>query len=281
MGGTRVKAGVLAGTELVAFDVAPADQDPLDTTTLLGRSLLLAHGDVHCIGMSVPGLIENSVVMELPGKHAPIVGRDLREYTTSTFGIDSFAINDAVAYGIGEAVLGSGRGATRVVVVTIGTGVGVAAIFDGQPVTSGRWGGGILGGQIPIAETSEHCDSNGQRGTIEALCAAQRIVDASSGAFASVPEVFVAFADGDVRARNAMESYQKSLVRALVALAHAHAPEVIVVGGGPLGEGSPLLEGIEDRVNDKLFAGYSVHVRRAALGDNAALMGLAHLAQQL
>ena len=279
VGGTRIKAGVVAGTAIEAFDVAPSQDGVLETITALGRTLLGERNDATMVAIGAPGLADGNVITALPGKLDALVGRDLGEFCTSTFGLPGFVVNDALAYGVGEAVAGAGKTGSRVVVITIGTGVGVACLVDGAPVTSGPVGGGILGGQIPIAEISERRDSNGQWGTIESLCCADRIVDGCHTTFGSVAEVFQAYGDGDVDALYGVDRYRRALIRALVALAHAQAPDIIVVGGGPLGEDSPVLDGVEERVNAQLFPGYTVSIRPSALGDGAALIGLAHLAR--
>lgn len=80
---------------------------------------------------------------------------------------------------------------------------------------------------------------------------------------------------GDPVATQALNRYRANLVRALTALAHAHGPDAIVVGGGLLTSPDPVLEGVERSVNARLFPGYQVAIRATALGDRAALLGLA------
>ena len=124
-------------------------------------------------------------------------------------------------------------------------------------------------------------DTNGRRGTIEARCAAARIVDRArrqGGTFDSVPEVYAAHARQDRAAREGIQAYQRDLARALVALGHAHTPSVIVLGGGPMPPDNPVLAGLQELVDEQLWPGYEVTVTRATLGKEAALVGLAHWA---
>jgi len=160
----------------------------------------------------------------------------------------------------------------------------VTGIAGGHPVTKGVLGGGLVGGFIPISErTDGPLDSNGRPDTIEALCAAQRIVDYAvdaGGAFARPEDVYAADLAGDASARAGIERYRTHLARALVALASAHAPGCIVVGGGPIVAGNPLLASMEEIVNQRLFGTYKVALRAAALGDDAAPIGLAHMLRE-
>ena len=284
LGGTRLKAGVVSaetGTVGATSSLpTPADADSaLLVMQNLGRDLL---GDDGCqgVGLSVPGLVDDGRVVELPGKLDGIVGRDLRGLLAATFGASAVVANDAVAYGCGEAVFGAGRGDHRVVVVTIGTGVGVAVLQGGQPVGDGTLGGGILGGQIPISEPDGPTDTSGRRGTIEARCRAERIVGEANdagGAYDDVPAVYAAYERGEPAAVEGVERYRRWLGRALVALTHAHTPSTIVLGGGPMVAGNPVVAGLQALVDDAVWPGVAVDVRVAELGDDAALVGLARL----
>jgi predicted NBD/HSP70 family sugar kinase len=63
------------------------------------------------------------------------------------------------------------------------------------------------------------------------------------------------------------------LVDALVGLAFAHEPDVLVVGGG----GAPTLEGVADAVNNRLAPWLSVAVEAAVSGDGGGVLGAALL----
>lgn len=286
LGGTRVKAGLVSRSDggissLMTAEVGDGFDDALDSLMRLGKSLL---DEKPCagVGMCVPGLVdERGVVVSLPGKLAGIEGRDLPGELERAFGLRCVVVNDALAYGAGEAAFGAGRGLERVVVITVGTGIGVTVFEEGMPLGRGVLGGGILGGQIPISErTSGPEDTSGRSDTIEALCRAERIVEYANregGSYASVPEVYAAYRDREPAALTGIGVYRDHLARALVALAHAHAPDAIVLGGGPMTPDNPIVEGIEDEVNRRLFGSFRVVTAVAVLGDGAALAGLARL----
>jgi glucokinase len=287
VGGTRLKAGIVALKDgsVVASRVeqtrGKGADEVLAAVVRIGHDLL-AEVDHVPLGLSLPGLVApGGKVLSLPGKLEGMVGRDLTTFLVAEFGGPAIVVNDAVAYGVGEATLGAGKGHARVVVMTIGTGVGVAVVQDQVPLMGGPLSGGILGGHIPISERIDGpADSNGRPDTIEALCCAQRLVDYAnqSGAHAgSTREVYEAWALGRPEALRAIELYREHLTRAVVALAHAHAPDAIVIGGGLMTADNPITRAIEDSVNERLFGSYEVTVRTARLGDSAALCGLACL----
>ena len=280
LGGTRLKRGVVDDDGSVRDLEVEAVPSTAVLDTLLNAAVALRdrHGGT-AIGLSVPGIVDAGWVAALAGKLAGLEGLDLATLLSARTGLPATVANDAVAHAAGESFAGAARGCRRAVVVAIGTGVGVGVVEDGAALGTGPFGGGILGGQVPIATDSDGVDSSGRRGTIESLCAAQHLLDGVGGIYTTVEEVVTAAAAGESRALAAVERWRSSLVRALIALAHAHGPEVIVVGGGPMTSGGPLLDGVERRVNARLYRGYAVRVRRAELGDAAALVGIARLAR--
>lgn len=286
LGGTRLKVG--------AVNVADGQVESLRTEDVVGGldgalAMLgdFGHGilkDTECQGtaLCVPGLVgEDGIILSLPGKLDGIEGFDLPGLLESQFSLPAMVVNDAIAYGSGEAFYGAGKSFERCVIVTIGTGVGVTVLQEGRPIATGIFGGGILGGQIPISErTSGHADTSGQHDTIEALCCAARIVDYANeegGSYKSVPEVYEGFEKDDKAARAGIKTYQNHLARGLAALAHAHTPDVIVLGGGPMTKDNPILPGVEEMTNARLFGTYRTTLAVAALGDSAALSGLARI----
>ncbi|HEX9889654.1 MAG TPA: ROK family protein [Nitriliruptorales bacterium] len=290
LGGTRLKAGVVDLGAAVTDAVTNAVTDAVTESTegldaeaaidLVRRTVgRLADGGCSGIGLAVPGVVDDGVVTALPGKFPGLEGRDL----AAAVAVDDLpvtVVNDAVAYAVGEAAYGAGQGARRVVVVTIGTGVGVCVIEDGAPLGAGPLGGGTLGGQIPIGEPEGPTDTSGRRGTIEARCRAEALVAYAhdQGVDTTSPrDLYAAARAGQPGAVAAVATYRGWLVRAVVALAHAHAPEVLVLGGGPIQPGAPVLDGLPDAVSAELWRGYEPVIRPASLGDHAALLGLATL----
>lgn len=288
VGGTRIKAGLISANtqEQIRQQISETPQrieDVLESLRSMG-GFLAGDTKVGSCGLCVPGLVsEEGVVTDLPGKLEGIVGLDLQSELRSLTDGPIVVVNDAIAYALGEAVYGAGKGIERTVVMTIGTGIGVTVI-DGQlPLGSGSLGGGILGGMIPISESTDFVDSGGNPGSIEALCSAQRIVDYSrraGGSHSSVEQVYEDFVKGDSSAIAGIDTYRSHLVRALSAIAHAHAPQMIVLGGGPMTADNPITPGLEEELGTRLWGGFKVGVRLAELGDSAALWGLSHLCRK-
>ena len=266
LGGTRLKAGQVSESEPVPADILSFEHDG-DWKGALHRAL--EHfGRVEDVALCVPGLVDDGRVVSLPGKLPGIEGTDLG----AAVGVPVTVANDAVAYGAGEAVHGAGRGFDRVVVVTLGTGVGVAVLEDGRPLGRGALGGGILGGQIPLpGPEGGPVDTSGRRGTFEARCRADSLLALVPTA-KDLPTAYELLRSQHPQAVEGFTRYRGWLICGLAVLALAYAPSAIVVGGGAAQVG--LLDDVEEALALQLWPGQSVAVRPAELGDSAALAGL-------
>lgn len=272
LGGTRLKAGLMSHGESVPNDLLTIEHGGDWRGGL--RSAINHFGDIAEMSLCVPGLVDDSRVVALPGKLDGIEGADL----ASELGMPVLLTNDAVAYAVGEAVHGAGRSHQRVVVVTIGTGVGVGVVENGSPLGQGPLGAGILGGQVPISDSDTGpTDSSGRGGTFEARCRASSLLAEIPGA-ANLPEAYELLRAGDEAALVGFALYREWLTRGLLILALAHTPSVIVVGGGAAQAG--VLDGVEAALRPRLWEGQEVEVRLGELGDGAALAGLGVLWRQ-
>ncbi|MCU1675174.1 MAG: hypothetical protein JWN77_3287 [Frankiales bacterium] len=201
LGGTRIKAAV---------DHGPVQVVTHGSTSLTGAlaclEQLLPPDGCDVVGLCLPGLVADDRVVALPGKLDGAVGFDLCGWLTARTGGRAFVVNDALAYGLGEAAGLPGRA----VVLTIGTGVGCCVVENGQ-----AYGFGGLGGQLPLTEDGP-VDTSGRRGTIEGWCRAARVGE---------------------------PGYPVRLAQGIAALCLAYGPDTVVVGGGPAVGG--FLDGVD------------------------------------
>lgn len=259
LGGTRLKSAVLTGGVPGPVTAVAHGGDWLP-------ALRVAVSGASAVALCVPGVVSSGRVVSLPGKLPGIENADLAEL----LGLPVLlVVNDAIAYGVGAATACSEHG--RVVVVTLGTGVGCAVVEDGRPLGRGPLGGGVLGGQIVIGEQSGPIDTSGAQGTFEARCRADSLVASVPGAV-DVASAYALVAAGNPDAVQGFSDYRSWLVRGLAALCLAHAPDCAVVGGGAAR--AELLDGLEHELRAHLWHGQSVVLRLDELGDAAALHGL-------
>ncbi len=151
VGGTSVKAALItADGEVVPGTFRIFDPESTKSAHVIlghfGRALKeLIQAGPRAVGLAFPGPFDYvrgiSQIRGL-GKYDDLYGRDLTRdlHRVLHLGTDTPLrfLNDAVAFGLGEAHFGAARGLRRVLCVTLGTGCGSVFLVDGAVVTEGQ-----------------------------------------------------------------------------------------------------------------------------------------------
>ena len=160
---------------------------------------IAAWGPVVSVGIGIAGHFDPATgrARFLPNVPGPWAGHPVAEPVSRAIGVPAFLINDARAFGLAELRLGAGRGASTMVGLTLGTGVGGVIAIDGR-IHQGHDGtAGELGHQT-IDPDGPWCGC-GNRGCVEAYARADQIAAACGTATAE--EAVRAAQAGDERAR--------------------------------------------------------------------------------
>lgn len=196
--------------------------------------------------------------------------------------------NDAAAAVLGEMWKGGHGKAKNIVAMTLGTGVGVGVIANGQLVRSGR-GLHPEAGHIPInSEAKDFPCGCGAYGCIEAYLAgthfAKRLGRLKGRALTGKEAVELA-KHGDVYVQEAFKEYGRHLAQAIRSLCILFGPEVVVISGGFshaanlfLDETLATLPGLMERYRDGVDLLPKVKVSK--LQDEAGILGAAFLASR-
>ena len=139
---------------------------------------------IQSLGIGVPGLYDpvagaTRFLVNMPGDWA---GRPVAAPVAASLGIPVRLINDARAFGLAELRLGAGRGASSMVGLTLGTGVGGVIAVDGRVVLGHDGTAGEVGHQT-IDPDGPPCGC-GNNGCLEAFARADRIAAACGTATA-------------------------------------------------------------------------------------------------
>jgi glucokinase len=288
LGATNLKWAMLARDEgnwtTVARDQVRtrvvADPDAVPATVVgqlaeVAADAMAAWGPAATVGIGVPGLYDPAAgttrfLVNVPG---PWVGHPVAGPVTDSTGAPTYLINDARAFGLAELRLGAARGASSMIGLTLGTGIGGVIAIDGR-VHQGHDGtGGELGHQT-LEPDGPPCGC-GNRGCLEAFARADRI----------------AAACGTETAEAAMEAARAADPRAIVGLALVGRylgigianmiavinPDVVVIGGG-ISAAFDLLRGpIEAELRERVHTTALDRVRlvQAELGTWAGAIGAA------
>lgn len=296
LGGTRIKVGVVEDGRVTGRSVLTSD-----SASGLGPKLpalrevideLVGGRIVDSIGMALPGIVDrrSQRLSAINAKWSDATDIDLPAWAAAGWGAPLVMENDAAAALAGEWRFGSGIGADGVVMMTLGTGIGVAAVVDGC-LLRGSHGQAAIGGHLTVAIGGRLCTC-GNRGCAEAEASTSVLADFarsdlrySDSALSSLEsigysEVF-SLARTDALSRDLRDRALAVWSVLAVSLVHAYDPEVLIIGGGVAAAGDDLFGPLGDYLRRYACTPWgSVSVRQSECGDDAAVLGIAAFAQE-
>lgn len=304
VGGTHAACAVVEDERILARRDLRVDGASVGLAALLPRMAeaareLLSHGGLDprdCAGMAFAfcGIVDvdRNRILTSNGKYPDAAAAELAEWSECEFALPVAVENDARMALLGERHAGSARGFDDVVMFTLGTGVGGAAMIGGRLLRGKHYQAGCLGGHSPVVLRGRDCTC-GNVGCVEAeastwalpaICrswpgfAESRLAAAGTLDFEAL---FRAVDEEDAVAREILDACVKTWAAGAVALVHAYDPEVVVFGGGVMRRAEAILPGIRRHIERHAWTPWgTVQVKAASLGNDAALLGAIPLLQE-
>jgi len=303
LGGTKVLAGAVGpGVEVLARvhrRIAGMDREALfATVTAEVEELIAAVGPerVDGIGFGIPSLIDRRTGVSVRCVHLPLdgvrFGAEMEQRLRRPVVVD----NDANCAVVAEWRHGAAAGASDVVLLTLGTGVGGGLVLGGSVYRGSMGAGAELGHMVVDFDGPECFGGCPNRGCLEALASGSALERDAAAAVGEHPfstladapgpitgEAIVAAARvGDEFACGLLASLGCRLGAGLASLVNAFNPQVIVVGGGLMNGGELILGPARDEMLARALppSRDNVRVEAAALGEDAGLIGAAILARE-
>jgi len=287
IGGTGVKMGVVdsAGTVFERRH-SPTGRDLTgdDLVERLAEAVRTLRGEhpIAGIGVAAPGMRRADGEGVINVTNLPhLDGYPLRSRVQQATGLPTVLDNDANAAAMGEYRFGAGIGAARLLVMTLGTGIGAGMVVEGQ-VHRVAWQGLGDPGHVIVQLNGPQCGCGG-RGCVETIAAVPALLERARllGAPCETFGELVRRADtGEAAAEQVLREGGAWIGMALATLVHVLGPDRILLGGGGLdaAEGSlmgPIRESLFAHVQP--FLADKLTLSRAALGNDAGLAGAAAL----
>jgi glucokinase len=300
LGGTNVRAGAITpdGKILTWQDARiEARQGPeaglARITRLIEQVCANTSLDLHGIGIGATGPVDR--------KHGAIQNPytlptwddvDIVSPLRARFNLPVTLENDADVAALGESWMGAGRGVQRMLMVTVGTGIGMALIEAGNIYR----GSGVVhpeGGHILVDPSGPKCYC-GANGCWESLASGPAISVYAQEMASNVPSslpgkagndfekidaalVAAAAREGDALALQIMEHSANFLALGLVNLLHLFIPDCVIFTGGVMRSYDLFEPHLQ-----KIIAKHSVMspldkipLRPAELGQQAGIFGAA------
>lgn len=190
---------------------------------------------------------------------------------------------------LGERYIGAAQGMQDVVMITLGTGIGGAAMMQGKLLRGAHCQAACLGGHLPVNYQGRSCVC-GNVGCAEAEASGwslPQVVRETRGfdesSLARVAELnfqtlFAAARSEDAVALEVQQHCLNIWAANAIAMIHAYDPELVVFGGGVMQSADVILPFVQKYVEKHAWTCWGTpRVSAAILGGNAALLGAAPL----
>lgn len=301
LGGTNIAVGLvdedykLKTKNSVPTNAKRSVEEVVDTICNAVDSLLFQTGVgldmISSIGIGAPGTCDEDlgvvcVSYSLAWKNVPIV-----EMLKKRFNVGVKLNNDANCAALAEVKAGVAKNKKRVVLLTIGTGLGSGIVLDGK-VYSGFKGNGTEFGQMLVDFDGVLC-ACGRRGCWDSYVSASGLVREAQAAMRerhetklhqyehlTAKDVFEAYDCGDATAKAVLREYCHYLAVGVSNIVNILGPEMVVFGGGVSARGDVFLPPIEKYIRENCFDKREEAMPELAIammGNDAGVIGAAAL----
>ena len=288
IGGTNVKIGIVDRQGGMESKIKYATADLRDSDDFVNGYLdILAaefekHPYINEVGMGIPGTlsVDRSRCMEIAAIPA-LDGVELKKHLKDRFPEKEFYLeNDANVAALGEYYFSSTKIPENYLFITLGTGVGSAAIIN-KKIFIGGDGNGMEIGHILSKNGKELEENIGKRGIMRR---AEKLKDKKKTTLRNYddydPKVVVKEAQkGDKVSIKIFRDVGELLGEGLVAAIRLLDIKTILIGGGLAASFDLIYEKLYDTLDYNLTPYYvdDLLIKRAELGNNAGIIGAASL----
>lgn len=310
LGGTSIKVGLVDDNGKILLQnsrltkvkrgVDPIIQDIIEQIEEILEQSNTSMDVLRFIGIGVPGLVEvktgRIIYITNMFWENVCLGEIIRKY----FNKPTFVDNDATVAGLAEKIVGSTKGISNSVFITLGTGVGGGLIINDKVYSGGHgWGSEI--GHMVVGENFYTCNC-GQNGCWETFVSATAIIRYAKKRIEEGMKdslivrsihgnlekldgkvIFDAAKQGDVLAIEVVNRFIEYLAIGMVNIYNILDPECIVIGGGLSKAGDFILQPLRKEVGKKIFSKKVKYgdIMVATLGNNAGIIGAAFLGENI
>jgi len=280
VGGTKVAVAAVEDGQARHGVEYPTARDStealLDGVEAAVREVAVVAGAPDAIGIGVPSQVEFATGTVVASVNIPLAGVPLREELGRRFGAPVYVDNDASCAALAEA---DAIGASELVMLTLGTGVGGGIVTGGRIFRGADGLGGELGHVVVEADGPECPGTCPNRGCLEALCSGTALERAAGR---SGREVVEAARAGDAEAQAHLDRLGRYLGIGISNMVNVFQPEVVVIGGGLSSAADLFLDTARAEAGSRALPALweRVTVQVAQAGNAAGVIGAGLLALQ-
>src|SRR3954470_17611018 len=306
LGGTKLLAGAV-GADLSVIHrtnrlVYGLSQDELVQmiADAMDEIRMAIGAPIDAIGFGIPCTFDSRTGMAVQAVNVPLKDVAFADVMAERLGVPVVVDNDANCHTVCESRLGIAQGASDMVLLTLGTGIGGGLLLRGE-VYRGWINGGAEMGHMVVEMNGRPCQGNCPNwGCLESVASGSALVREASLAVARRPDTQLGHAleegreltgplitelanAGDPVAGGAIETIGRALGVGIANLVNIFNPQVVVIGGGVIAAGELLLAPAREVMMERALSPGkdAVRVEAARFGPEAGMLGAALLARDV
>ena len=272
IGGTMIKYG------LVSSDGEILSTDKIETEAEKGLENILnkidnifkRYKENNPVGIAVSGTGQiNGIIGKVIGGNPIIpnwIGTNLVKILEKKYNLPAVLENDVNCVALGEKWIGAGKDLSNFICLTIGTGIGGGIILNNQLFRGENFVAGEFG-HILIKK--------GEFEQFASTTALIRLVKERTEKTLNGKEIFDLEKKEIVEYQEVISEWIENLTDGLSSIVYCFNPANIILGGGVIEQGEPLINRIKNSLFKKI--GPQFNITQAKLGNNAGMIGASYL----
>ena len=276
IGGTMIKYG------LVSSDGEILSTDKIETEAEKGLENILnkidnifkRYKENNPVGIAVSGTGQiNGMIGKVIGGNPIIpnwIGTNLVKILEEKYNLPIVLENDVNCVALGEKWIGAGKDLSNFICLTIGTGIGGGIILNNQLFRGENFVAGEFG-HILIKK--------GEFEQFASTTALIRLVKERTEKTLNGKEIFDLEKKEIVEYQEVISEWIENLTDGLSSIVYCFNPANIILGGGVIEQGEPLINKIKNSLFKKIGPQFKekLNIIQAKLGNNAGMIGASYL----
>lgn len=276
IGGTMIKYGLVSsdGEILSTNKIETEAEKGLENILNKIDNIFKRYKENNPVGIAVSGTGQiNGMIGKVIGGNPIIpnwIGTNLVKILEKKYNLPIVLENDVNCVALGEKWIGAGKDLSNFICLTIGTGIGGGIILNNQLFRGENFVAGEFG-HILIKK--------GEFEQFASTTALIRLVKERTGKTLNGKEIFDLEKKEIVEYQEVISEWIENLTDGLSSIVYCFNPANIILGGGVIGQGEPLINRIKNSLFKKIGPQFKekLNIIQAKLGNNAGMIGASYL----
>ena len=276
IGGTMIKYGLVSSDGKILSTNKIKTEASKGLNNILNKidNIFKGYKENNPVGIAVSGTGQiNGMIGKVIGGNPIIpnwIGTNLVKILEEKYNLPIVLENDVNCVALGEKWIGAGKDLSNFICLTIGTGIGGGIILNNQLFRGENFVAGEFG-HILIKK--------GEFEQFASTTALIRLVKERTGKTLNGKEIFDLEKKEIVEYQEVISEWIENLTDGLSSIVYCFNPANIILGGGVIEQGEPLINRIKNSLFKKIGPQFKekLNITQAKLGNNAGMIGASYL----